>query len=147
MSLEIYAMCAEVQTDTIELEKVINELGFQLKFRSHRVLNDTNGFLPAEWRGLEAGFECSPIEFSELSETYDDFDLAGPWPHVYAMYFSTLRGCVGAWIAAAAIVTRSNGAVFDPQYGNLLRGTAVVETATRTEIDYLAIEASQIRKS
>lgn len=90
---------------------------------------DEDDFLSSEWRGLDAGFECSPTEVAELSETYDDVDLGQPWPHVYAT------------------VTRSDGAVVGPPEGDLLRGVAVAEAATRTEIDYLAIEASQIRES
>ena len=73
--------------------------------------------------------------------TYPEIDFGGPWSKAYAFYWSTLPGCLGAWIAAAVYARETQGILFDPQDAVLYPADAAIRSAQETEVTFLSLEA------
>ncbi|GJD78334.1 hypothetical protein [Methylobacterium gregans] len=134
MTMEAYVLCDRAPDGFPDWQRAIEALDFGLTLQPSRELVRHQGHLPATWRGREVGFEVNPFTFADLTETYDDVDFVRPWPCVYAFYFSSLSGCVGAWMAIAAWVRMNGGMAYDPQADRLLTAEEAVRYA-RAGID------------
>lgn len=137
--MEFYVLCKKSIESTHMLQKSIDVLGFDLRILSQRNIDHGSGYLPAEWKTQEAGFEISPFPPNELIETYPETDFDGVWPHVYALSFGTLAGCVGASIAAAALARATDGMVFDPQDEALMASDDAAALAAENEVHFTRI--------
>lgn len=137
--MEFYALCKRPIESTHMLQKSINVLGFDLRILSQRSIDQGSGYLPAEWKAQEAGFEIFPFPPNELIETYPETDFEGVWPRVYASSFGTLAGCVGASIAAAALAWATDGIVFDPQDEALMASDDAAPLAAENEVHFTRI--------
>jgi hypothetical protein len=142
MTMEAYALCARQMSDVAEWQAAIDALGFELTLEANRIPPAVWGHLPATWQGRQAGFECSMIPLSDLTETYPEIEFGGPWACVYAFYFATFAGGAGTWMAVAACIGRLGGIAFDPQEGNLLDADDAVRYAHDTLANVARLEAS-----
>ncbi|WP_244507725.1 hypothetical protein [Methylobacterium phyllostachyos] len=129
-------------SDLAEWQAAINALGFALTLEAEQIPPATQGYLPATWQGRQAGFECSVIPLSDLTETYPEIEFGGPWACVYAFYFATFAGCAGTWMAVAACAKQLEGIAYDPQEGNLLAAEDAVRYAHDTLASVARLEAS-----
>ena len=143
MTMEAYALCARPMSDVAEWQAAIDALGFDLTLEADRIPPATSGHLPATWKGREAGFECSIIPLSDLTETYPEIDFGGPWACVCAFYFATFAGFAGTWMAVAACVERLGGIAYNPQEGNLPAAEDAIRYAHETLATIARLEESQ----
>ena len=141
MSQEGYVLSNRVLSTQAQWQEHISALGFNLTLHSTQDIQTRHGHLPAVWNGREAGFECGPAELTEIVNTYRTIDFHGPWTYAFAFYWSTLSGCLGAWIAMAAYAGATNGVVFDPQDGEILAAKVAARAARETELNLPRIEA------
>ncbi|MEL6061184.1 MULTISPECIES: hypothetical protein [unclassified Methylobacterium] len=141
MTMEAYALCTRPMSSVTEWQSAINALGFDLTLQVEQIPPVTRGHLPATWQGRQAGFECSVIPLSDLTETYPDINFGGPWACIYAFYFATISSCAGVWIAVAACVRQLGGIAFDPQEGHLLAGEDAIRYAHETLASATMLEA------
>ena len=139
--MEAYALCHRPISSILEWQASIDAIGFDLTLKSDQIPPAVSGHLPATWQGREAGFECSVIPFSDLSETYPETDFRGPWAYAYAFYFATFPACAGTWIAIAAAPRLSTGVAFDPQEGKLLTAEAAIRYAHEAVASTARLEA------
>lgn len=140
MSMEAYALCSKEISSFQEWQAAIDEFDFSIELHFRDKISESQGYLPATWQGLEAGFECSKFSFSELAEVYPRIDFGRPWPFAYAFYFHTLTGCVGTWFALAACVKLTGGIAYDPQAGRLLSADDAIHYARKTEAGFHQIK-------
>jgi len=141
MTMEAYVLCPRPMSGVTEWQNAINALGFELALEVEQIPPVTRGHLPATWQGRQAGFECSVIPLSDLTETYPEINFGGPWACVYAFYFAAISSCAGVWIAVAACVRQLDGIAFDPQEGHLLAGEDAIHYAHETLASATMLEA------
>lgn len=141
MSMDYYVLC-DIPLSSIQVwQNSIMELGFDMTINQDQAIDLLKGFLPTTWRGQPAGFEFSTIPVRDLFETYDDIDFGGTWPFAYVMYASSLPSCGCALIAAAAIVRKTGGRVFDPQDELIMEPDEAARYAARVERDILQLQS------
>jgi hypothetical protein len=93
-------------------------------------------------QGRQAGFECSIIPISDLTEIYPEIDFGGPRAFACAFYFATFAGCAGTWMAVAACVERLGGIAFDPQEGKLFAADDAIRYSHDTLASVARLEAT-----
>lgn len=129
MSMEAYALCARPLVNTAEWQAAIDALGFDLHLHSEKIPPVSLGLLPATRHGRDAGFECSSVPLSDLTELYPETDFGSHWACVYAFYFGTIAGSIGTLIAIAACLKLVGGLAFYPQEGQLLTADQAIQYA------------------
>lgn len=141
MSLEAYVLSNKTLQTYVEWQRHIDALAFDLTLIGESEPPARRGHLPAVWNGREAGFECGPGDLDDIVTTYDDVEFGGPWTYAYAFCWSTLSGCLGAWMAATAYARATGGVVFDPQEGVIQTVEDAVRETRDTERNFPRIEA------
>jgi hypothetical protein len=132
MSMEAYALCARQLDSAAAWQAAIDALGFDLHLRAEKIPPASSGHLPATRHGRSAGFECSIVPLSELTDLYPEIDFGGPWACVYAFYFGTISESIGALIAIAACLEFAGGLAFFPQEDRLLTADQAIQYARDT---------------
>lgn len=140
MSLDGYVFSNKILKVNADLQISLELLGFRLRLIFSDEITTRHGHLPAIFDGREAGFECGPTDLREIVECYNDFDLGGPWTYAYEFHWSTLTGCLGAWMSMAAYADATDGIVFDPQDGVVLTARAAAQAARSIERDLPRLE-------
>jgi hypothetical protein len=129
MTMEVYALCPRPLAGPSEWQAGLDALGFDLRLDTDSIPPASSGHLPATRRGRESGFECWDSPLSDLTETYPRIDFGGPWTCVYAFYFGTISGSIGALMAVAACVHQVGGLAFYPEDGRLREADQAVQYA------------------
>lgn len=142
MSMAIHVLSDRKLTSMAEWQQAIDAEGFGLRLSAGRSFEALRGFLPAQWSGREAGFECGHDSTAELHEYYGgDVDFGHVWSCALTFgWGSDMLACLGAYMAAAAYARATDGIVFDPQDSRIFTAQEAADAAREIERDLPSLE-------
>jgi hypothetical protein len=141
MSMEIYVLSDRQLNSLAEWQKAIDAVGFVLALSSDRPFTALGGFFPVKVMSVQCGFECDHWQAHDVQETYADIGFSHQWRYCLAFRWgSDLKACLGAYMAAAAYASATNGIVLDCEQGSLLSAQEAVQTTRDIERQLPAIE-------
>jgi len=141
MSMEIYALSDKQLNSLAEWQKVIDAENFSLELSVDRPFQALRGFFPVKVLGAQTGFECDHWAPRDVQETYADVGFGHDWRYCLAFRWGAdLKACLGAYMAAAAYASATNGVVFDCEQGTLLSAHEAVQSARDVEQQLPAME-------
>jgi hypothetical protein len=120
MAMEIHVFSGRRLTSTAEWQQAIEKEGFPLRLSDATEFARHSGFLPAQLRGRDTGFEFYHDDPDELTRVYDNAALGRNWGFALGFRWKgDLEELQAAWMAATAYARVTSGVVFDPQEGRL----------------------------
>lgn len=141
MSMEIYVLSDRQLNSLAEWQKAIDAGGFALALSSDRPFTALGGFLPVKVMGVQSGFECDHWQARDVQETYADIGFGHEWRYCLAFRWGAdLKACLGAYMAAAAYASATNGVVLDCEQGALLGAHEAVQATRDVEQQLPAME-------
>lgn len=141
MSMEIYVLSDRQLNTLAEWQKAIDLSGFALSLSSDRPFTALSGFLPVKVKGIQVGFECDHWQARDVQEAYADVSFGHQWRYCLAFRWGAdLNACLGAYMAAAAYATATNGVVLDCEQGELSSGKDALRAARDIERQLPALE-------
>ena len=141
MSMEIYALSDMQLGSLAEWQRAIDAENFSLKLSADRPFPALRGYLPVKVSDVQAGFECDHWDPCDVQKTYADVGFGHEWRYCLAFRWGVdLKACLGAYMAAAAYASATNGVVLDCEQGALLSAREAVQAARDVEQQLPAME-------
>lgn len=141
MSMEIYVLSPRRLNSIAEWQKAIDIEGFSLVLNTERPFEELQGFLPARWHQGQAGFECDHWSVRDVVEGYPDIKPNRSWKYCIAFRWGAdVRACLGAYMAASAYATATDGIVLDCDAGKLLTPEQARQMAAKIEKELPSFE-------
>jgi hypothetical protein len=147
MSMEIHVFSDRRLASIAEWQQAIDAEGFGLRLSTDGSLEGLRGFLPAQWGGRQAGFECFHDRAAELQDCYSaDVDFGRVWSEALSFAWgANVASCLGAYMAATAYARATDGIVFDPQDSRIFTPPEAAEAAREIERDLPKMEEEMRR--
>jgi hypothetical protein len=141
MSMEIYTLSDRQLNSLAEWQKAINAENFSLDLSVDRPFPALGGFIPVKVVGSQTGFECDHWDARDIQQTYADLGFGHEWRYCLAFRWGAdFKACLGAYMAAAAYASATNGVVLDCEQGALLGAHEAVLAARDVEQQLPAME-------
>ncbi len=120
MAMELFVLSDQQLKSIAEWQGAIDREGYSLRLDGRKSIENLRGFLPAQLRGTETGFECGCWSVSKLLGAFPGANFGQEWKYVLSFRWGgDLTQLESAWIAAAAYAQATDGVVFDEQDGRI----------------------------
>jgi hypothetical protein len=140
--MELFVLSDKQLNSTLEWQAAIASEGYPVLLDDDGPLADLRGFLPAQLRGAETGFECSHWPADEFMREMSDVNFGHDWKYLLTFRwggdFDQLQV---AWMAAAAYAKATGGVVFDDQEAKVRTAAEAREVVQEIERGMPAVEA------
>jgi hypothetical protein len=136
MSMELYVLLHTDKLPSVaEWQDAIRSHEFDLVLDHTLDLRTHEGFTPAAYRGIQAGFELTVELATTITDMYtipnaESYDTA-----VTFRWGSDLNECASAYIAAGVLALSTAGLLYDPQEDTSLVGEGAIDIARQVATD------------
>jgi hypothetical protein len=137
MSMELWVFSDKQLNSVSEWQHAIDAELYPLKLTQGVQFENLQGFLPAQLRGEQSGFECYHDNAEALMRGSPDVDFGRAWRFALGIRWvgSSLKELRAAWMAGTAYAQATDGMILDDQEGKLRNPTEARQVVQEVERD------------